>query len=275
VLEKQEIKKGIDFIIVIFYRFGYAQILTESIKKYVKNIPYTINIINNGINTGENSGVDILKDMFKDEPNVNILAGMDQDINSNAKHPNTYKCKHDGRQVSIGSYAKVVGMKKGLMNSNREYVCYLDADAVFLDEWVDDIIPLLEDNFFVSHKWRDDIQADGNNFCVVKRKTLDENYFEEEGDLYPNLHYKDSNCMLAYWAVSNKKPFVILPNSYENPELKSLHMLDLQNGEQSWINDKPIFYHHGRGSVRADELYINWIKLTSKYLDLNFEDIRL
>ena len=34
---------------------------------------------------------------------------------------------------------------------------------------------------------------DGNNFCVVKRKTLDENYFYEEGDLYPNLHYKDSN----------------------------------------------------------------------------------
>ena len=29
-------QKGIDFIIVIFYRFGYAQILTESIKKYVK-----------------------------------------------------------------------------------------------------------------------------------------------------------------------------------------------------------------------------------------------
>ena len=93
--------------------------------------------------------------------------------------------------------------------------------------------------------------------------------------MYPNLHYKDSNCMLAYWAVSNKKPFAILPNSYENPELKPLHILDLQNGEQSWIDERPIFYHHGRGSVRADELYINWIKLTSEYLGLNFEDIRL
>ena len=46
-------KKGIDFIVVVFYRFGYAEIVTESIKKYVKNIPYTINIINNGLSYGK------------------------------------------------------------------------------------------------------------------------------------------------------------------------------------------------------------------------------
>ena len=268
-------QKGIDFIIVIFYRFGYAQILTESIKKYVKNIPYTINIVNNGINTGDNNGFDILKDMFKNESNVNVLAGMEQTIDSNVANPNTYVCKHDGRKVSIGSHAKAVAMKEALLNSNREYVCYLDADTIFLDEWVDDIIPLLEDNYFVSHKWREDIQMDGNNFCIVKRKTLDENYLYEQGDLYPNLHYKDSNGMLAYWALSKKKPFAILPNSYENPELKSHHVLKLDYGEQSWINDKPIFYHHGRGSTRADELYINWIKKTSKYLGMKFEEITL
>ena len=73
----------------------------------------------------------------------------------------------------------------------------------------------------------------------------------------------------------HKKPFAILPNSYENPELKSHHILDLQYGEQSWINDRPVFYHHGRGSTRADELYINWIKTTSKYLGIDFEEIRL
>jgi hypothetical protein len=268
-------RPGIDFIIVIFYRFGYAQILTESIKKYVKNIPYTINIINNGINKGENNGFDILKDMFKDEPNVNIIAGMEQDIDSNVLNPNTYECKHDGRKVSIGSHAKVVAMSKGLLNSNREYVCYLDADTIFLNEWVDDVIPLLNNNFFVSHKWREDIQMDGNNFCVVKRETLDDNYLYEKGDLYPNLHYKDSNGMLSYWAQKENKPFVILPNSYENVALKSQHILDLQHGEQSWIHDKPIFYHQGRGSTRADDIYINWIKVTSTYLGMDFEDIRL
>ena len=42
-LKGQVIRPGIDFIIVIFYRFGYAQILAESIKRFVKDIPYTIN----------------------------------------------------------------------------------------------------------------------------------------------------------------------------------------------------------------------------------------
>ena len=274
-LQEKNNTQGIDFIIVVFYRFGYAQILTESIKKYVKNIPYTINIVNNGINTGENSGLETLKNMFKDEPNVNIIAGIEQTIDSNNLEPNTYECKHDGRKVSIGSYAKAEGMKKALLNSNREYVCYLDADTVFLGEWTDEVLSLLEENVFVSHKWREDIQMDGNNFCIVKREVLDNNHLYEEHDLYPNLHWKDSNGMLSHWANTEELPYVILTNSHNNRSLKSQHTLNFSNGEQAWIDNRPVFFHHGRGSVRADKLYKEWIEITSNYLGLKIEDITL
>ena len=49
-------KDGIDFIVVIFYRFGYARLLVESIKKYVKGIDYTVYIVNNGKNEGDYEG---------------------------------------------------------------------------------------------------------------------------------------------------------------------------------------------------------------------------
>ena len=158
---KKDYRDGIDFIVVIFYRHGYAQILNESIKKYVKDIPYTLNIINNGINEGKGSGYNTLKDLFKNDSNVIIHKGMEQGIDSNKNNPNTYICKYDGRGVSLGSYAKALSMNKTVRHSDRKYLCYLDADSIFLDEWVDEIIPMLEDNVFVSHKWRDDISIDG------------------------------------------------------------------------------------------------------------------
>jgi len=260
--------KGIDFIIVVFYRFEYAKIILESIKKYVKNIPYTVNIINNGINSGKDSGYDILTEMFKDEPSVKIHKGIEQHIDSNTGNSNTYKCKLDGRMVSIGSWAQAGAMTIGVKNTNREYICYLDGDIVFLDEWVDDVLPLMENNIFVSDKWRDDLNTHCCQFTMVKRELVENEYLYEEEDLYPNIHYKDTAGMLGHYGVEKNLPFVILKNSYNDRSLRTEHLLNLNHGEQAWINDKPFFYHYGRGSGRSEDLYNTWLIEVSKYLEL-------
>ena len=192
-------ENGIDFIVVVFYRFEYARLLVESIKQYVKGIDYTIYIANNGINEGPGNGYDILKDMFKDNPNVVIIKGVDQTADSNNIHHSNYTCKIDGRGVAIGSYTQVLAMDKAVRAGNRKYLCYQDADTIFLNEWVDDIIPLLDDYFFVSHMWRDDLGIQKDQFMTIKRENIENNYLYEKDDLYPNIHYKDTCGTLALY----------------------------------------------------------------------------
>ncbi|MAG25862.1 hypothetical protein CMI47_09815 [Candidatus Pacearchaeota archaeon] len=268
-------KSGIDFIIVIFYRFGYAQLLVESIKKYVKDIPYTIHITNNGINEGENSGYDILKDMFKDESSVKVHKGVEQGIDSNEEHYNDYICKIDGRGVAIGSWAQTEAMNIGVREGDRKYICYLDADAIFLNEWVGDILPMLGDKFFVTHAWRNDIDISVSQFTIFKRKNIVDNYLYEKDDLYPNIHYKDVTGTLSLYCQEKNLSYVVLKNSFNDHSLKSQHLLNLKNGEQTWINDVPFFYHYGRGSVRKDDLYMDWMRESAKYLNLKIKDITL
>ena len=266
---------GIDFVVVIFYRFGYAQLVVESIKKYVKDIPYTIHITNNGINEGDNSGYDILKDMFVDEPNVKVHKGVEQGIDSNKKHQSDHICKIDGRGVSIGSWAQTEAMNIGVREGDKEYICYLDGDVIFLNEWVDDILPKLDDNFFVTHAWRTDIDISVSQFTIFKRKNIVENYLYEKDDLYPNIHYKDVTGTLSLYCKEKNLPLVVLKNSYNNRSLKSKHLLNLKNGEQAWVNGVPFFYHYGRGSVRKDNLYMVWVREAAKYLNLKIKDITL
>ena len=35
----------------------------------------------------------------------------------------------------------------------RKYVCCMDNDRIFLNEWTSDIIPMLEKYLFVSNRW--------------------------------------------------------------------------------------------------------------------------
>ena len=41
---------------------------------------------------------------------------------------------------------------------------------------------------------------------------------------------------------------------------KSKHILNLPHGEQCSINDKPFFYHYGRGETRPQETIELWNK---------------
>lgn len=274
-VDTKKYRPGIDFIIIIFYRPGYAQLLTASIEKYVKNIPYTVHVINNGINEGPGNGYDELCDIFKDNDSVMIHKGLEQPIDSNIGNESNHICKIDGRGVSIGSWAQAEAMTIGVKNSDREYICYLDADAIFLNEWVDDILPLMEDNVFVSDKWRSDLGTHCCQFTIVKRDFVENTYMYEKDDLYPNIHFKDTAGMLGHYVVEKNAPHVILKNSYNNRSLKNKHLLRVNHGEQAWIGETPIFYHYGRGSARADTLYLDWVKATVEYLDLDYDSIKI
>ena len=52
-----EYKRGIDFIINVYEKRSYLRMLVDSIHKYTKDIPYTINIVNcwHGGEKGKNS----------------------------------------------------------------------------------------------------------------------------------------------------------------------------------------------------------------------------
>jgi len=264
---KMSYKKGIDFVIVVFYRFEHAQIITDSIKKYVKDIPYTIHIVNNGINDGDGNGYDVLTKMFKNEKSVKVHKGIEQSQNSNLKHPDSYVCKIDGRKVSIGSWAQAKAMTIGTKLGDKEYICYLDGDIVFLNEWVEHILPLMKDNIFVSDKWRPDLNTHCCQFCLVTRDLVENGYLYEQYDLYPNIHYKDTAGMLGHYGVEKDESFVILKNSYNDRSLRPQHLLNLKHGEQAWINDIPFFYHYGRGSQRENYLHDEWVVEVNKYLD--------
>lgn len=276
----------IDFITVIYKRLIYAKLIHESIKKYV-NYPYTYYIVNNGDNSKDSSDLSQLKEMFKDEPNVVIVKGVHQ-INQDdgtyvpskqtGKYPQKYfienygwdgYTKYDRRPLGFASWLQAKGMEIGTKKGNGKYVCQVEHDVVFLNEWVEDILPLLEDNSFVSYCWRHDIdQALTPQWSVVKRETIENNFYKEEGDLYPNCHYKDTYGLLSLWAREKNQPYVILENSNENKSLVSKHALNLSFGEEGFINGVPFLHHMARGAMRSNNYFEQWITEITKYLNV-------
>ena len=47
------------------------------------------------------------------------------------------------------------------------------------------------------------------------------------------------------------------------------HILDIADDytEQAWLNERPIFFHHGRGGFRYG-MDPKWINATEKYLEI-------
>jgi len=279
----------IDFVTVVYKRVVYAKLIHESIKKYI-NYPYTYYIVNNGDNSKNSPELEQLREMFKDEPNVVIVEGVHQ-INQddgmivpsrtdgiNGKYSQQYYIenygwdgysKYDRRPLGMGSWLQAEGMTIGTKKGKGKYICQVEHDVVFLNEWVDYILPLLEKNCFVSYQWRFDIdQALTPQFSIIKRETIENNFYKEEGDLYPNCHYKDTYGLLSLWARENNLPFVILPNSANNPSLKSKHVINFMHGDEGFINGIPYLHHAGRGSARSQDKADQWVEITSKYLNI-------
>ena len=158
-----------------------------------------------------------------------------------------------------------IGTKMG----KGKYICQVEHDVVFLNSWVDYILPLLEENSFISYCWRHDIdQALTPQFSVVKRETIENDYYKEEGDLYPNCHYKDTYGLLSLWARETNKPYIILPNSWNDKSLKSKHLLKFKHGDEGFIDGVPYLHHAGRGSARSQDIANQWVDEVSEYLNI-------
>ena len=228
----------IDFLIVSFKRIEYIELAVHSIHKYVNN-PYKITVIDNGNEVQE------LTDLFKDDDLVDVIKGPQNGI---------------WEKPGDGSKNHSAALTMGMEHTEGEYICFFDYDAIFLNEWVDDIKELLKSNFLVSYM-RYDLNIFRDQFLVIHRKDVD-NY-----NLYPNLDYKDGSGNITYFCSTNDKQTYMLKDSFSDKTLKQLHLLDIENGEQLFLNGEPIFYHYARGGSRNDNLYNKWINVVRRYLN--------
>ena len=235
--------KSIDFLIVSFKRLEYIKIAVQSIHKYV-TCPYKITVIDNGDELKE------LSDLFKDDELVSVIEGPQKGV---------WKKQGDGSKNH--SAALTLGMK----NTDGDYICFFDYDSIFLNEWVDSILPLLDENFFVTNRFDRGIARE--MFMIFKREEF------EKHDLYPDATHVDSAGNITKYAMDNKLYFVVLENSaftFNGGFVgdKSNHVLDLPHGEQVSISGVPFFYHYGRGATRGQDAYDKWVDKTKQYLEI-------
>jgi hypothetical protein len=253
-------KPGIDFVIINFYGIEYVSLLVDSIHKYTTNSEYTIYIINNGDNESVLSDYNKLVSMYKIDYRIVILKGETQDREVKPEDGAVHKCKIDGRMVSKASVVKTMAQQKAWAVGNRKYICSLDFDAIFLNNWTDEILPLLSDNAFVSY-FRYDTNIVRDQFMVIKREIVD------KYNLYPNLDYVDGSGNISYFCDQTKLKYKVLIDSHHTRELRKNHVLALSAGEQIHSpSGLPIFYHFARGGSRDSKFKSMWIKEVSKYL---------
>ena len=263
-----------------FNRIDYIKLLDKSIEKYT-NFPYKITIVCDVTNDTQIKFYKEIIHYFKDDNSVTVLEGSTEEIpspmvsNFNSINREHYqrKTKIDGRVLGYNSFYKSAGLEIGINHGKGRYVCLLDTDTVFLNNWADDILKLLKENLFVSAMWRSDIDIARDQFLIYDRKRFD------ELNLIPNCDYKDTTGNLTLYAEENDIAFYTCKNSAPddkrrgNPSLKSEHVIKLENqgqGEQIYINEKPFFYHHAKGSYGRRELsYEDWKIKVLEYLENN------
>ena len=237
----------IDFILVNYKSFELANILINSIHKYTKPHDYHIYLVDNS--DQEELFTDYSSDKF------------------------TYlKGNNDVEQrgfPSVMSSAHSHSLQKGYLEGKGDYVCFLDIDTCFLDYWTEYVIPILDDKFFVSHRWEPSRKIARPQFLITKRAAC-EAYKVDLSEAY-----QDSGGIFTKRSIEHNLPFLILNNSYNNKELQEIHAVDpgrviMNSGEQAFIkkdnNLIPFFWHFGRGTVKGIDK--NWFKLLEKYLEL-------
>ena len=138
----------------------------------------------------------------------------------------------------------------------------MDYDCVFLNNWTEHILPLTDSNFFVSAMWRDDLKIARDQFFIYERSKFD------EVNLMPDCSIGDTSGNVTHFAVQNSLGFYICKNSsnWGDESLRKHHLLNLEKGEQIWVNSIPFLYHYNRGSSKDDYLFNCWLEEVEKYL---------
>ena len=277
-------KEGIDFVIISYCKQDYVRLCVQSITKFIKNTEHTIYVVVNYLNKDKEMALH--QNMFKDNPNVVIVEGIDQSettkIGQNGEFLQTklWTGSIDGCVVASGSkyaeWANTIGIKCG----TREHICILDQDTVILDYCFDELIKIAKEYFFISNRW-----DPGTIFSACKNPQpelgmsrailwFSKRSIFEDNNLYPTCDYRDAWGNITLYAQQNNLEFLVLENSYRDnhrPDngLWKQHVLDFtdKNSEQAWLNKKPIVFHHGRGGYRKADALPKWIKEVEKYLD--------
>tara|TARA_R110001592_G_scaffold61537_1_gene187527 strand:+ start:13512 stop:14225 length:714 start_codon:yes stop_codon:yes gene_type:complete len=231
--------KLIDFVAVNYNSLDYAEILTKSITKFV-DTPHNIIIVDNS---------DQLSELHEINSNLLLLKG-----NNNVDQ---------GNAPSLASAAHASSIEKGIQSGTAEYICICDIDICFLSAWTHEILPMLNDNVFISHRWEPSFEIARPQFMIFKRSWYKENNFKF------NANYKDTGGFLTKFCTDNELKFGIITNSYNIPELKDAHIFkEITNGEQAFSENKiPWLFHHGRGTLgNGHPNRKQWYSVLRKYL---------
>tara|TARA_R100001163_G_C5058704_1_gene195334 strand:- start:277 stop:1176 length:900 start_codon:yes stop_codon:yes gene_type:complete len=294
-------EKGVDFVIVSCYgenKIDYTKYNVESINRYWKSVEHTIYITVNYYD--KDREINAHKELFKNQDNVVILQGVDQ--SSTPIHHDHGGITHgyvrtgliDGCGIASGGYYGSDGTNIGVKEGNREYVCVLDQDAIFLDSHATELLRLLDRYKFVSNRW-----CPGSVFdYLVKSGTCDgtwddgmarimlmlckrELYDEIESENYVergiwktspyNCDYRDIGGQMTWHAKQKGHDFFILKNSYRDRFRKDNglwkeHLIDYTWGEQAWLDDTPIFFHATQGGRRGMSEFNQWVGEVKRYL---------
>ena len=238
--------KCIDFIIVSYNSFELASLLIRSIVKYTKPYDFNIYLVDNSDQ----------RELFNDSmiDNFTYLKG-NNDV-PKGDFPSELSAAHSH------------GLQRGLVECKGDYICLLDVDTCFLDYWTEELLPLLEDNLFLSSRWESDRDIARPQFLVTKSENID------KYNIDCGICYNDSGGIFTKVARENNLKYLILSNSYNDHSLRDHHAIDpgrkiISGGEQAFIsNDNeltPFFWHYGRGVIfgTPDE----WFELLDKFLN--------
>ena len=296
-------EKGVDFVIVSCYgenKIDYTKYNVESINRYWKSIEHTIYITVNYYN--KDREINAHKEVFKNQDNVVILEGVDQSAtpihhsHGGITHSVVRTGLIDGCGIGSGGYYGADGTNIGVKAGNREYVCVLDQDVIFLNSHATELLKLLEKYKFVSNRWCpgsvfnyliksgtcDGTWEDGMArimLMLCKRELYDEieseNYVERgiwKTSPY-NCDYRDIGGQMTWYAKQKGYDWFILKNSYRDTFRKDNglwkeNLLDYPWGEQAWLDEVPIFFHATQGGRRGMSEFNQWIREVRRYLSI-------
>ena len=163
------------------------------------------------------------------------------------------------------------GLQKGVSAGKGEYVCLLDVDTCFLNDWTGHVIPQLDECLFISHRWEPSRNIARPMFLVTKRE------YCTKYNIDLSIAHNDSGGIFTKRCKENNLQYKILFNSYNDKSLQQYHGIDpgrkiIGSGEQAFIEVNlgssyklvPFFWHFGRGTVKGID--DKWYELLEEYL---------
>ena len=196
---------NIDFILVNYYSEDYARIVVESIYRYTKS-NFNIILIDNSRDKK------LLQNNFKNynKKNLFIIDGFEQESPSERFSKPIKMHSTNGGQYGPGSLYHNKAFNLGIKLCKSKYICHLDIDSLFLSNWEEYILPLLEENLFISSESSKGIARE---YFIIWERNKFEMY-----NLSPDLSYVDTCGNLTKFANDNHLSYKItrtMPNGID------------------------------------------------------------